>query len=494
MPKPLTLSKTRFTTGLQCHKLLWLKVHEPEAEELEVDEVQQAIFDTGTKVGEVARTYLGPGTLVDAPHWEKSKKVALTAAALKQGATRIFEASFEHLGVFAAVDALERREVGYRLIEVKSSTKLKDEHLPDIAVQRWVVEGAGLPVVEAQLMHLNSKCAAPELADLFARTDAKEGSDALLPGIGPEVEAQFKMLAGPEPTVEIGDHCFDPYDCPFVDRCWKNVPRHHPGTLMNITPKKRAELKGMGITSIDRIPETYKLTDRQTRQWRAVVDGAAVVDRAALAKELAAYDLDRIAFLDFETVAEAIPVWPGCHPYDQIPVQMSCHIQTRDGQLTHHAWIAEGPEDPRRECAREVVEACRGADIVVVWHESMEKGCLQRLALGAPELADELKDVTARIVDLKKVVEAGLYHPDFMGSYSLKPVVETLLPPEESYSKLPVGEGMLASVRLRRLMFEGEKIVPAERERMRQELLDYCGHDTMVMVRLLTLLKQEAVR
>ena len=492
MPKPLTLSKTRFTTGLQCHKQLWLKVHEPDAEELVVDEVQQHTFDTGTRVGELARTYLGPGTLIQAEYWNKSAKVQQTAEALKGGAARIFEASFEHQGVFAAVDGLERIDGGFRLVEVKSSTKLKEEHLPDIAVQRWVLDGAGVKVTDAQLMHLNNKCVAPKLDDLFLRTPATEETEALLPKVGPEVRRQLEMLAGPEPEVAIGDHCTTPYECPFVDRCWNGVPKHHVGTLMNLHHTKKKHFRANGIVTIHDIPADFQLTDRQEVQRASVLRGEMTVDHAALCEALAAYDVDRIAYLDFETVGEAVPVWDGCRPYDQIPVQMSCHVEGRDGTLTHHAWIASGPEDPRPACAQAVVDACAGADIVVVWHASMEKGCLERLAIGAPALKGKLDDVIARLTDLEVTYRASLYHPDFLGSYSLKPVVNTLLSPEDSYGNLPVNEGMLASVRLHKLMFEPEKIPAAEREQWRQDLLTYCGHDTVVMVKLVKFLRDLA--
>jgi len=48
--------KSRFVTGVQCHKLLWWTVHEAEAKELQPDKVLQDLFDQGRQVGEVART------------------------------------------------------------------------------------------------------------------------------------------------------------------------------------------------------------------------------------------------------------------------------------------------------------------------------------------------------------------------------------------------------------------------------------------------------
>ncbi len=62
------LSKSRFIAGVQCHKLLWWRVHEPEAVELQPGIVLQDRFDQGQEVGERARTLFPRGVLIDLPH------------------------------------------------------------------------------------------------------------------------------------------------------------------------------------------------------------------------------------------------------------------------------------------------------------------------------------------------------------------------------------------------------------------------------------------
>src|SRR5664280_1978571 len=94
MATALRLSKSRFTSGLQCHKQLWWKVHEPDAPELVPDPAQQAIFDQGTRVGEVARTYVPGGELVDLPHNAFAQRIAMTRELLASRAPAIYEASF----------------------------------------------------------------------------------------------------------------------------------------------------------------------------------------------------------------------------------------------------------------------------------------------------------------------------------------------------------------------------------------------------------------
>ena len=176
------LSKSRYTAGLQCHRLLWWRVHEPDAPELVPDPGTQAIFDQGTRIGALAHTYVPGGTLIDFPYDQFQKKVEATAAALAAKAPVIYEASFSADRVFVAVDILERVRGGFGLIEVKSSTSAKPEHLPDAAVQAHVLARSGLEVRSVEIMHLNRACAFPDLGDLFTRTDVTGEVAELLPG------------------------------------------------------------------------------------------------------------------------------------------------------------------------------------------------------------------------------------------------------------------------------------------------------------------------
>src|SRR6184192_2919013 len=142
-PKPARLSKSRFTSGLQCHKKLWWEVHEPDALELQPDKVLQDLFDQGRQVGEAARTRYPGGVLIDLPHHAGAARVAATQKALDAGAPAVFEATFIADDTFVAIDVLEKQRDGYRLTEVKSSTSQKDEHISDVAIQARVAAACG---------------------------------------------------------------------------------------------------------------------------------------------------------------------------------------------------------------------------------------------------------------------------------------------------------------------------------------------------------------
>src|SRR5438093_6777619 len=169
--KPARLSKSRFVTGCQCHKLLWWTVHEPDAVELQPDKVLQDLFDQGRQVGEVARARYPGGVLIDLPHDARDARVAATQKALDAGAPAIFEATFIADDTFVAIDVLEKQNEGYRLTEVKSSSSQKDEHIPDVAIQARVAAACGVKITAAEVLHLNKEFRNPDTGDRFACTD-----------------------------------------------------------------------------------------------------------------------------------------------------------------------------------------------------------------------------------------------------------------------------------------------------------------------------------
>src|SRR3990170_6475829 len=195
------LSKSRVMAGLQCHKLLWWMVHEPTAPELQPDDQTQAAMDRGTRVTEIARSYVPGGVMIDLPYNVYDERVALTRRLLEDRAPVIYEASFRAAGVYVAVDILRRDTHSFRLIEVKSSASVKDHHIPDVAVQGYVLRQSGLDLVSTEVMHLNRECAYPDLSNLFTRSDVTETVRAIEDRVPRWVAEQIEMLQGPVPDV-----------------------------------------------------------------------------------------------------------------------------------------------------------------------------------------------------------------------------------------------------------------------------------------------------
>ena len=479
------LSKSRFVAGTQCHKLLWWKVHEPAAVELQPDKVLQDRFDQGRQVEGIARERFAGGVLIDLPHDAVERRLRETRDALESGAPAIFEAGFLADDTFVAADVLQRDANGFRLIEVKSSSEVKGDHIPDAAVQVHVLRQSGVAVRHAEVMHLNKECHFSDLGDLFVREDVTERVEAVLPGVHAEIAAQIAMLEGPLPDVPIGAQCFEPRDCPFMARCWPDRPDHIM-RLYNVGPKRGCDYMTLGIHSIPHIPPTQKLPPAARRQVRALEEQRLIVE-PGLARALAPFS-GKLGFLDFETIARAVPVWPGMAPWEQAAAQFSYHEARGDGTYSHIGYLAEGPHDARPGLARAMLEATAGAERIVMY-TPFERTRIRSLQHAIPELAKDLKLLEAKLIDLHPVIRDHVYHPDFLGSFSLKYVLHPLVP-ELTYSDLVIVDGLVASVEIARLLFVAHKIPPAERDRVRQDLLNYCERDTWAMVKLLERLRE----
>jgi hypothetical protein len=476
------LSKSRFVAGLQCHKQLWWRVHEPDAPELAPGPALRHRLEQGLEVGRLARRYVPGGELIDFPFYQLGAKVTATHDALGREATPIYEATLLAGEAYAQIDILERRGPGrgFGMIEVKATNRVKDEHVPDVALQVHVARQAGLHVERAEVMHLNPNCRFPALEDLFVREDVTALVETRLLDVPDELAGQLRMLEGALPEVPIGDHCSRPYVCPFFARCWR-LPAHHVSTLYRIARRQVLTYEAQGFQTLHDLPSDLELGAIHARQVKAVTTGQLVVE-PTLDRAFAEFRAP-LAFLDFETVSLAVPIWEGCHPWEMVPAQFSCHVEAGGGRFEHHAWIAAGPGDPRPALTEELIRACARARAVVAYYASFERDCLRHLARAVPDRARELRAIERKLVDLLPVVRNYLYHPDFGGSFSIKRVLPALVP-GLAYDTLQISDGETASVELLRLMRGGPGARGGDLVALRDALLAYCERDSWAMVKL----------
>jgi predicted RecB family nuclease len=487
-----SLTKSLFTAGLQCHKLLWWKVHEADAVELQPDIVLQDRFDQGAQVGALARELFSGGTLID--HFDtRELRIARTRSAI-EARVPIYEGTFEADGVQIKADILlPDGDNGWRLIEVKSSSSQKDEHIPDAAVQAWVIGKTGIQITRVEIMHLNKEFRHPDNGALLDSTDVTGPVFGFIPEVPYHVERQLKILESAVPELEIGIHCDEPRECPFQKRCWPQR-RDHISKLHSVGPKRAASHMKDGVHWIsDYRPKPTAKPSNQAmtiqRQIRAMKEDRAIVE-PTLGKALEAFS-GRLGFLDFETIARAVPVWPGMAPWEQAAAQFSYHEAQPDGTYSHAEFLAEGPGDARPLLAKAMVEATAHADRVVMY-TSFEKTRIRGLQECVPELRAELETLEHKLIDLHPIVRDHVYHPAFEGSFSLKYVLPALVP-ELTYNDLVIVNGLVASVEIARLLFVSGRIPEGDRRRVRQDLLDYCKRDTFATVRIVERLRELSV-
>ncbi len=439
-----------FQSGRACAKRLWWEVHEPDAPELRPDAQAQWNFRQGQEV-----------TLAARPRVPQARPEVVMQS--------------EHL--HARADLLEpATSNAHVLIEVKGSNEIKPEHYWDIAFQRHVAAVAGVEVVRAELMHLNRACCHPSLESLFIRQDVTDETDPLLTEVPDRVGQLLTALDGPLPGDSRNATCGG---CPFHGRCWPQE-RFAVNRFYRMKWSDKLDLERAGVNSFADVPPAKKLNAIQRRQQATAQSGALVVEpglRGALAEWR-----KPLVYLDFETVAFAIPRFPATTPWAKIPVQYSVHRE-EGSDHRHLAFLAADGADPRRVLAESLVAHCEGDGSVVTYHSSFEKGCLRGLAEAVPELGDDLMRIHERVVDLEPTVAHYVYHPDFKGSFSLK-VVLPVLCPDVTYEGLAISDGSTAQLEIARLLYGPEPLGTEEAARLRASLLAYCELDTWAMVAL----------
>lgn len=478
------LSKSKFIAGCQCLRRLWLEVHRPELAP-PVDPVTQAIFDAGERVGSLVRECFPAGVRVTEEYYQHQEAIDRTVSLLSDARLpAIFEAAFQFDDVRIRTDILERGTAGgWRLIEVKSSTQCRDEHILDVAIQHYVPAGCGLTVESDHLMHVNRDYVYDgEVLDPHELLAVEEVTGLLAEVLDdvPALLAEQKAVVadGDEPAVSPGFHCADPWECPFAAHCTADKPTYWIRNLPGINRSRLSELTDLGIEDIADIPDDYPLSPQQARARHVTQTGEPWVcsDPAA---ELASVRYP-IHFLDFETISTAIPRYAGTRPYETIPFQWSLHTLQRNGRLRHAHYLCKEDPDPRTELAEALLQALGKRGTILAYSAGYETGIIRRLAERLPDLADALEATLARVFDLLGLVRSCYYHCDFRGAYSLKRVLPVMAP-DAAYDDLAIQDGSLASVQYLSMLAEPD---PRTREKVKSDLLAYSERDTWAMVRI----------
>ena len=484
-----TFSKSKLLALRQCPKRLWLEIHRPELREDSA--ATQLSFQIGHQVGDIAQRIYDPeglGALIDVQS-EGFGRAFERSAALLHTTQPIFEAGFSAGGALAFADVmLPMQSAGqqiWHMVEVKSSTSVKDYHRDDVAVQAFVAQSAGVPLQSIALAHIDSSWTYPGnddyrgllkendlTSEAFSRTEEVKAWIA---------QAQSIVTMPSEPVIEIGAHCDKPYACGFIEYCSRDLPKaEFPIYWLPYFSAKAKKLVLLGINDLKNVPDDM-LGARQQRVKTHTLANTVYFDAAGAAADLAVHSLPAY-FLDFETIQFAVPIWKGTRPYQQNTFQFSLHTLSESGQLDHSEFLDLSGCDPSESFAHALIAACGVRGPVYVYNAGFETARIRELATRYPYLRTPLLAINARAVDLLPIARERYYHPSQQGSWSIKKVLPAVVP-ELRYDALDgVQDGGMAMEAFL------EAIHPdtyAERKnQIEQQLLAYCKLDTYAMVRL----------
>jgi hypothetical protein len=237
-------------------------------------------------------------------------------------------------------------------------------------------------------------------------------------------------------------------------------------------------LSEMGISDIQHIPDTFRLNGTQAKIRECVINNREYVG-SDLGSTLNEYGYP-IHFLDFETVNPAIPRYTDTSPYQVLPFQWSDHILSKEGSLTHKEYLCSEDKDPREELTESLLESL-GDKGSICTYGPYEKTVISGLAKNFSRHRDRLDALRDRCKDLLSRIRRGYYHPEFNGSFSLKSVLPVLVP-SVSYEDLSIQEGTMAGIEYLKMIDPNRS--SDEKERIRKDLLEYCGLDTLAMVKI----------
>lgn len=496
------LSKSIYVNVWKCPKGAWINKYHPEW--VVISENQQALFDTGHEVGDIAQGMFGPFVDVTAYKEDgslnKSEMIRRTAEEMEKGTPVICEAAFSYEGLYCAVDLLRRDEEngGWALYEVKSSTQVKDYYIADVSYQKYVLEHCGVRVTGVYLVNIdNTYVLGPDgivdPAGFFMVNDlwdaASQAQQDTVPGV---LQTAERVLGcAEEPSAELAEDCVG---CDFFSCCFRDLPERSVFDLYRLAKKKMVEFYRQGLVSYGQLEEAGVIKNktqlRQMDYW--LRDKGIYAEKEKLREFLSGLSYP-LYFLDFETMGLAVPVYAGTKPFEQIPFQYSLHyIEQEDGELKHREFLAESGKDPRRAIAEALCRDIPADVCVTAFHKSTECGILRKLAEQFPDLADHLNAVAENVVDLLVPFQSGWYYKkEIGGSFSIKSVLPAICPddPELDYHEL---DGIHNGTEAMSMYPKMKDMEPEMREKNRRSLLAYCRLDTLAMVKVWEELKRAA--
>lgn len=469
------INKEQFLATLFCPTYGWLLRSGLTQEQL--SPAEKLRIEEGLEIHQRARG-LFPGGIMVSGNNEVSVRTTQQLL-LDPNTTVIFEATFIYQDYVTKADVLIRDNSQWKIIEVKSNVNDDKELVDDLSYTTFVAQSAGLQISNCSLL-LVSKDYRLGMSDenLFKEID----HTAKVLGRANEfrelsVEIAHTLSSSEKPAPELRWEC---KGCDIFEQCCGENIENHIFDLPRISHTRFCQLKDMGVIIVEDIPGDFELSDSQTRVRQAVLSGKPIVDREGLRSALNSI-VHPAYYLDFETVQTCIPLYENIAPYGQIPTQYSLHICRDIGEVVEHK---EYLADPEHNCSRTLAERLLrdcGSEGSIVVYTSFEKTIINRLAESFPDLKDELEGLVRRLVDLHAILRRNYYHPGFHGSYSIKKVLPVVVP-DMGYEGMVVDNGLDASA-LFANMAKG-RYNREQASRVRESLLEYCGVDTMAMVRL----------
>lgn len=491
--RTIQISKSQYIRGKQCSLSLWNALHRQDLTS-DANTSREAILATGRDIGEWAKKRFPGGVELKSAFFDHESGAAETKTLTDAGNEIIFEATAVHLidGTHARTDILRNVQGtdAWDLIEVKGSTGVKDYHLDDMAFQYRVFSASGYSINQCFMMLINNEYVRAgeidpqqlfKLEDITASVKMAQAEiEAVVPLLQTAIEKKEEA-----PLENIGARCFKPFDCEYAVHCWKGVPEY---SIYNVLSGNKADeaVESLGSYEVKSLPPALIPKGAKAKDVSSYIKDEVYVEPDNIRRFLAGIRYP-LYYLDYETIAPAVPLFDGTRPFQNIPFQFSLHIEKEEGaDLQHFEFLHKSQTDPRQEFIEALIHLCGTEGSIIVYHQTFEKGVNESLIQDFPQYADALAAINERMVDLLVPFKnRWLYHPSQHSSASIKKVLPAFT--DLSYEGMNISNGQDASQKY--LDFMQGKLTKEEASKLCQDLSAYCGLDTQAMQVLVSVLK-----
>ena len=489
MNKNILLSKSKIKDHfLKCPRILW---HELNFHKKEWDAKDNFLFDQGREVESIARSRFPNAVLQDKQ--ANLDKLDFTEKFLVEHPnTELFEAAFYAKNTIIQFDILcPNPNKTYNAIEVKSSSSFKNDYHLDVLCQYWIATYAGLKIEKFELWYINkNKASDCESEDYFTKEDitefVKANEKLFLTAHAGALETALNKDKMPQ--VKCSSNC---EECPFrnTEQCKVEVTEQSVLALPNF--RNKYKMFNLGIQNTLDLPEDL-LNKVNPNVIKALKTNALVIDRENLMNELSQW-IFPLNFFDFETLTLAIPILKNQRPYEQKVIQFSNHQLNSLNDLTmkHTSFLHTNtscPDIPVIEAMLDTLLPTKGS--IVAYNDSFEKTRINELIKYYPQYQKDLESIVNRFVDLMDIIKSCVYHPSFMGSYSLKVVSPVLLKEYGSYSDSLIKSGGEISSYYMKMINSNDV---QEKKAISDSLEKYCKYDTLNLFLVLKYLLDQNV-
>jgi hypothetical protein len=216
------LNKIQVLMGMQCMKMLYLHIHRTELARISPNADKLESAESSYRMHDEVKMLFPDGIEIKAENILES--IAETQKILNSNEeVTLFGASFSNEIVQLYADVFIKNRSGYQFLDVKDIQFVENPQIIDCAIQAWVIEEAGYPLNEINIVHPNVNYAfsskGDELIECFDYVDVTDLAKKDYSNIQENVSLLQDMLEGQEPIAQTGPQCDGLFQCEFFNYC-----------------------------------------------------------------------------------------------------------------------------------------------------------------------------------------------------------------------------------------------------------------------------------